>query len=319
MKKIRRVAAGMAAVTFGATMLVAPANAADPAPSVSPKAYCEVGLTASDAAGNFTTFAYYQASDGTATIDQRKTWGIGSLGFAPQAMIQKYDTTPNADGSRYRMYYAVHPDGTLYVVQTQPDGTVKKTAVNKTWAGIKTLTANSSASYWTVPNYVYAITTSGALNRYIQGAGVSNMRSTVRVSPRGWGSLKAFSYSRTEERVGFGRGDVILATASDGRLLEYFIPHSSPTKWTSKVIRSSTWQNITDVSIGYCSHADGVPYPESLIYDAKTVWLARHANGNLYLYLDANPKAANRSLTGYGPITSGGIVGVDTFALDSGE
>ncbi|GAA1406021.1 hypothetical protein AUR04nite_16910 [Glutamicibacter uratoxydans] len=170
-----------------------------------------------------------------------------NLGFNPKALVEK-----NGFDSRL---YATSPTGTLYVV----DG-YKSTAVNNTWGGIRTMTdVVVTDKYDTVTGvtYTYAITDQGALMRYTQSQGVANMYGTVQVSPRGWGSLKGFSYWMTKTLANGDQADIFLSNASDGRLIEYTIPRATPTKWTSKVVRSSTWQNFVSFSVGNCTDANG--------------------------------------------------------------
>ncbi|MGO3716721.1 MAG: hypothetical protein ACTJGO_10095 [Glutamicibacter arilaitensis] len=298
LRGIAKVAIGAVAAAALTVPLAAPASAETPPPEAPAGLTCFADMTRADTEfpGTLRGVQYGSlpgSSAGGPGIDAfvnvNPVQHTG-LGFNPKAIVKK-----NGHDS---VLYATSPSGTLYVV----DGD-DSTAVNKTWGGIRTMTdvvVTDKFDTATGVTYTYAITDQGALMRYTQSKGVANMYGTVQVSPRGWWPLKGFSYWMTKPLSNGDQADVFLANAADGRLLEYTIPRATPTKWSSKVVRSATWQNFVSFSTGNCTDKTG--------NRIRTVpLLATTKTGDVWLYYvsksspDALPTVTQgtRVLTGF--------------------
>jgi len=254
-RSLAKIAAGALSALALAATLSAPASAYEPAPEGPAGLTCNADMLRGDPEFpgllRGVQYAYWPGSnEGGPGVDAFVNLNPvihTNLGFNPKALVEK-----NGFDSQL---YATNPDGTLYVV----DGN-ESTVVNNTWAGIRTMTdvvVTDKYDSATGVTYTYAITDQGALYRYTQSQATANMFGRVQVSPRGWWPLKGFSYWMTKTLSNGDQADIFLSNASDGRLLEYTIPRATPTNWSSKVVRSSTWQNFVSFSVGNCTDANG--------------------------------------------------------------
>lgn len=254
---------------------------------------CSVTMWGVSATQRIVSYAY-RSSKGKGTLYADKDRG-GQIGFIPKAFAKKESKgggSKDAFGESGKDFYAVAPDGNLWILGIDIDTVVKK-KLNSTWGVIRNMTAVPAIS-GTTGAYLYALTTSGGLNRYTMPAGPSTPTGTIVVSTSGWQNIKPLAYSTTIGLPNNDWADVMVATVTDGRLIEYTIPRKTPTKWASKIVSPSSWQNITSMAIGGCAGSDA------------NVFIGTLSNGDAYLYSDKNRNTPIKSdVSGLGRIATG--------------
>lgn len=290
----------VATVALGASALFAPvaanADSATTAASVKPTpgtSSCQVTMRGVSSTQRIVSYTY-SSENGKATLYTSKDES-GQVGFVPKAFAKKESKgsgSPDALGPTGNDYYAIAPDGNLWLIGVNHDGSLVQKKVNSTWGGVRSITAVPAISGTPGAN-LFALTTAGGLNRYTIPAGPTAPTGTTVISSSGWQNIKTLSYSHSVILPSQDAGDVFIATAKDGRLIEYTFPRKTPAKWTSKVVAASSWQNITSMAIGSC------------LGDAQA-WIGTLSNGDAYLYYDKNSATPLQSdLAGLGRIATG--------------
>ena len=298
-KKTAGAVAALLALT-GSLMIGAPAMAAvgettAPAP-VLPVGYCSLKVTGVTAAGQITQRGY-NTQPGVAKTTTVK-YGPGRLGFVPRAMLP-----PGGAGgieAVNKSWYANSTDGGFYGITaigptSNNDVKVTATRLALTWGGTRLMVASAAGN--SSGRYMYGLTDSGALGRYVYGAGAPKYR--VVVGNSGWQGVKTLSYDRQTVIAGTKRtADVLLATTVDGKLAEYTIPHDTPAQWSRKDLKSSTWGNFVHLSSSTCGEWGKPGQPRMM--------LGVQASGDVYLYLDKrSDDGSGADIVGYGKIASG--------------
>lgn len=290
----------MAAALGASTFLVPAAANADSAQTVTNvagipgQASCSVTMWGVSPTQRIISY-HYSSNNGKGQLYTDKDQG-GQIGFTPKAFAPKESKgagSKDALGTSGKDFYAVAPDGNLWLLGINDDGSVAKKLVNSTWGVIRNMTTIPAIS-GTNGAYLYGLTTTGGLNRYSVPAGPAVPSGPAVVSASGWQSIKTLAYSTTVVLPNNDAADVMVATTTDGRLIEYTIPHKTPSKWTSKVVVPGSWQNITSMAISGCYGSNA------------NVMIGTLATGDAYLYSDKNRDTPNRTdISGYGRMATG--------------
>ncbi|WP_300676296.1 hypothetical protein [Nocardioides sp.] len=136
-------------------------------------------------------------------------------------------------------FLANSPAGVIYGVGVSAktsynDVVITKVAVNNTWSSIKSLSWGSGG--------VYGLSDTGGFYRYQTDGGAPYGRVTIGTS--GW-TLNTITWDRTGVVPGTTRkADIFVATSKAGALIEYTIPLDKPARWSSKILKASTWGNF---------------------------------------------------------------------------
>lgn len=299
-KNGRRRAAAAVMATLGVIAVPVAAGAASQTSvtGIPGQASCAARMYGVDAQQRIVSYDY-QSDNGKGVL-YTGTVADGTLGFAPRAMVAKGSAgagSPDALGTSGKDFYANAADGSLYVIGVNDDGTMTKKKVNSTWGGIRAMAAVPTQSGGSRA-YVYALTDAGGFNRYSTPKTPTNMIGPTVIASSGWKGVKTLSFYRITTLPDGQAADVLLATLTTGQLVEYTIPVKTPTKWTRKDVRTSSWQNITSLTVGVCSTQPGKP--------TGSVWIGTVSTGDAYLYLDKNSDSpASADITGYGKFASG--------------
>ncbi len=237
----------------------------------------------------------YNSENGKGTVFADKDRG-GQIGFVPKAFATKESMgggSKDALGDTGQDFYAVAPDGNLYVLGIMRNGSVVKKKLNSTWGVIRNMTAIPAAS-GTNGAYLYGLTATGGLNRYGIPSGPATPTGPTVIATTGWQKIKTLAFSRITTLPNNDFADVMIATITDGRLIEYTIPYKTPTKVTSKLVVPGSWQNITSMAVGACAGG------------ATSVWTGTLSNGDAYLYYIKNADTPNKAdISGLGRIATG--------------
>ncbi|AJT40367.1 hypothetical protein [Psychromicrobium lacuslunae] len=254
---------------------------------------CSAGLLGVNAKQQIINY-FYSSTNGTGSLSS-SIQNNASLGFTPRTLVHKRttgpDPSPNWLGTSGSDYYANASDGSLYVIGLNNDNTITKKKVNGTWGSIRKMTTTLGIS-GTADAIAYALTDQGGLNRYTLPAKPENMTGTTVVATSGWQNVNTLSYYYSKKLADGDIGDVLLATTKAGQLIEYTLPRKTPGKWSSVVVRSTSWQNITTLSRGGC------------LSGPLTPWIGMLGSGDAYLYTDKN----------YATPVSGDIAGLGHLA-----
>ncbi|WP_411734430.1 hypothetical protein [Paeniglutamicibacter sp.] len=301
MLKKKTAGALAAIVALAATLLAgSPATADSGQTTTSARAIpgmnCYFGATGVTSSGQITERRYV-TQQGVAEITTTKL-NPGRLGFVPRAVLPP----GGAGGIEFvnKGFYANSSDGGFYSVtaigpKSYNDVKVTATRLAVTWGQTRLMV--SSAAGNSTGRYVYGLTDSGALGRYVLGVGAPKSR--VVVGNSGWQGVKTLAYDRQTVIAGTTRtADVLLATTVDGKLVEYTIPHDRPYQWSRKDLKSATWGNFKYLSGASCGEWGKPNQPRML--------LGVLGNGDVYLYLDKrNDDNSGADIVGYGKIASG--------------
>lgn len=290
-----------AALALGAGSLLAPAaaQADSTATSVTPtpaNSSCSTTMWGVSPTRQIVSYAY-RSDAGKATL-YTSSGTLGQLGFIPTTFAKKESRgggSPDALGQTGVDFYAVAPDGNLWVVGINNDDSIVQKKLNSTWGVIRHMTAVPAIS-GTTGAYLYGLTTAGGLNRYSIPSGPATPVGPTVVSPSGWAKIKTLAFSHIATLPNNDLGDVLIATITDGRLIEYTIPHKTPTKVISKVVVPGSWQNITSMAVGSCYGS------------AAQIMIGTLANGDAHLYYDKNRDTALQTdISGLGRIATGWV------------
>ena len=301
MLKKKTVGAFAAILALTGTLLAgAPANAVTGQTTTSARAIpgltCNLRMTGVTSSGQITERSY-KTQQGLASITTTKL-NPGRLGFVPRAVLPP----AGAGGIEYvnKNFYANSSNGGFYSVsaigpRSYSDVKVTATRLALTWGGTRLMVASAKAT--SSGRYVYGLTDSGALGRYVLGSGAPKYR--VVVGNSGWQGVKTLAYDRPGFVPGTTRtADVLLATTVDGKLVEYTIPHDKPSQWSRRDLKSATWGNFKYLSAATCGEWGKPNQPRML--------LGVLGNGDVYLYLDKrNDDSSGADIVGYGKIASG--------------
>lgn len=227
------------------------------------------------------------------------TLNPGRLGFVPRGMVGT-----GAGGMDFigEGYLANSPDGNIYQVGVSAktsynDVVITKTSVNKTWAGIRSLSWGSG-----LPNgngLLYGLTDTNGFYRYQTSADSLAPHTRATIGTSGW-TLNTITYDRTGVVPGTTRkADIFVATSAGGQLIEYTIPIDNPSQWSRKTLKAATWGNFKALRTGNC-------YNPTTGKQAGRIMIGVHKNGEAYLYFDKNPTdGSGADIVGYGKIASG--------------
>lgn len=239
----------------------------------------------------------YETHAGRATLST-VGYNPGRLSFVPKALVSE----PGAGGRPFvnDHYLANHTNGYLYRVaavgQTSyNDVQVTAKAVSSGWGSIRTL--NFSGSGTSTGSYLYGLADNGGFYRYVYGS-TTAPHSRVTIGASGWLGVRTIDYTRTITIPGTTRrADVLLATGSDGRLMEYTIPLDTPYRWTRRDLKTSGWNVFKSLQTEDC-YVNGTASGRVLIGVTPT--------GYTYLYHDRNAKDGSAAdLVAYGKIATG--------------
>ncbi|ASN40246.1 hypothetical protein [Paeniglutamicibacter terrestris] len=302
MLKKKTVGSIVAILALAGTLLGGgPANAVDGQTTSAARAI--PGLTCNWQARGVTssgqlTERHYTTRDSVATISTEK-YNPGRLSFVPRAVLPP----GGAGGIEFvnESFYANSSDGGFYSVtaigpKSYNDVKVTATRMAVTWGQTRLMVASSKAT--SAGQFIYGLTDSGALGRYVfNGAG--GPKSRVVVGNSGWQGIKTLAFDREGVVAGTTRtADVLLATTIDGRLVEYTIPHDKPAQWSRRDLKSATWGNFKYLGSATCGEWGKPNQPRML--------LGVLGNGDVYLYLDKrNDDSSGADIIGYGKIASG--------------
>lgn len=238
-RRTSQVLASLAAGGVAAAGLVATAPTASAAAPNVPKS-CSAFWKVWSPGGAHYQYSYQQ---GTARADLVST---NSLGWQPTA-YSVYGAA--GDPVSYEnSAWATTKGGRLKVIQTK--------GVRKNWKwSVRQSTQEIASTGWsgtralaTSQRYVYRL--HGAyLTRYtIGGTGPKPaLTNPVRIGSN-WGSVRSISFARTSG----GNLDVVLGNGTSGRLLEYRLPHATPTAWGHRVLKSTGYQNFRSITSSDC-------------------------------------------------------------------
>ncbi|MCX5114900.1 hypothetical protein OOK13_41970 [Streptomyces sp. NBC_00378] len=227
-------------------------------------------------------------------------WEQSRLGFVPRALVKKESAgaeSPDALGSTGRDYYATAADGSLYVLGLNLDGTLTKKKVGTTWSSVRLMTAVPALA-GRPGSYVYSLTDDGRIFRYNTATKAESMHSTTLVGASGWQGVKTLTWYGLKTLPDGQSADVLLATLTTGQLVEYTIPHKTPTKWTRKDVRPTSWGSLTAITVGSCAK-NGTMGPNS-------AWIGTLPTGDAYLYMDKNQETPDSAdILAYGRLAAG--------------
>lgn len=303
MLKKRRIGAVVAAIALaGSLVTAAPATAAvvstKSAVKGIPGVTCDFSATGVTTSGQIIKRAY-RTSGGKGTITTTK-YNPGRLPFVPRGILP-----PGGAGGMEAInesFYSNSTDGGFYshsVVGRTGNNDVKVTTKRMavTWGQTRLLVGSYSGPA-TGGIFVYGLTDSGALGRYVFTGGTAP-KNRVVVGNSGWKGVKTLQYDRPGKVPGTNRtADVLLATTADGMLVEYTIPHDKPSQWSRKNLKTSTWGNFVHLSSATCGEYNKPNQPRML--------LGVQASGDVYLYLDKrNDDNSGADIVGYGRIATG--------------
>ncbi|GAB3936090.1 hypothetical protein GCM10029976_047350 [Kribbella albertanoniae] len=261
------LAAGAAALAVAATGAVLVARPSSAALSDVPKD-CQVSTAAYRSDLQRLTYTYNGGFAGT------KAYAGDKLGWVPTAHQQIGGA---GDDTVFRSTeFAAHPtDGYLYRVSRRGelvDGAWRVPEVTAT--RLKSGFGSTRILAYSYP-YLYRVTGS-ALYRYTVDSATGVPSAPVRLATTGWSAVNTLVSERTAG-TGTAKADVLIGTNDAGQLKEWTINHATPTRITSKVLRSIGWEPFTSLSTGFCAdHPAGRPL------------LAITATGRASVHFDAN-------------------------------
>jgi len=270
-RRRRTLTAALGVLAAAATTLTAaPAAFAAADPAV--PADCSVSTTAYRADGTGLTYRYVNR-----TASAVPHPGGAKLGFRPNA-LQNRGAMGDTNFSRSEDYAVDKATSTLYNLvftanrasTTSPwTYTFSKQAVGTGWAPLRTLALGYP--------YMYGITDTGALKRYSLASGIKPVSAGILRSS-GWAGVQNLTYDRTISLGGTRKADVLLATnTGSDALVEYTVPHDTPTSITRTVLKTGGWGSFTSISTGWCSS-----HPNA------RVMLGIYADGRAKVFYDVN-------------------------------
>jgi len=302
MLKNKKIAAAAAVVALAGSLLAgAPAMAGTGSTQVAAKGIpgvsCNLRATGVTPSGQLTRRSYSTAGGVGQIIT--KNYNPGRLGFVPRGILP-----PGGVGGIEFVndsFYSNSADGGFYFhtaigPMSYNDVKVTTSRMAVTWGATRLLVASPQAT--SAGQYVYGLTDSGALGRYVFN-GATAPKNRVVVGDRGWQGVKTLTYDRPGFVPGTKRtADVLLATTVDGMLVEYTIPHDKPSQWSRKNLKTSTWGNFAFLTSATCGDYDAP--------NQKRMLLGVQPSGDVYLYLDKrNDDNSGADIVGYGKIATG--------------
>lgn len=225
------------------------------------------------------------------------------LPYVPRSMaFSHFVGAPDGDGTTWH-YLAISPTGALDALATREFvtggshtwTTLPPTKVGRGWGGTRQLLATHGSG---LSPYTYALTKNG-LNRYRVVVGSESrpgLRGAGSVAAGGFGGVRHLTWARST--TGRAAADVLLGVAGN-RLVEYTIPHASPTKVGVTVLRDRGWGAITRITSGICTSGGRTT--------AAVPLLGIVADGSVYGYVDKNgANGSGADIRGYGRLGSVG-------------
>ncbi|MFC7486093.1 hypothetical protein [Knoellia pratensis] len=298
---------GCAAVGAAAFVVAAsPAHASSgpvPVAAVGPAAWCSIHLNGVVATGANTgqiTRRFYETRNGqpASTLDR---YNPGRLGFVPRGLV----TDPGGAGgipAVNSFYLGNSAAGNFYRISavgqnSSEEVKVTATSVGTSWSAIRTLTTTGSGG--SNSNYIYGLSDAGGFYRYQYGPASQAPYGRVTVGASGWQVVKTIARTRTVTLPGTTRqADVLLATTTDGKLVEYTVPLDQPAQWTRVDLKTTSWGGFKALHSGDCYNNSGAAVGRIL--------LGVTTAGDVYLYHDKNANDGSGSdVVGYGKISSG--------------
>ncbi len=201
----------------------------------------------------------------------------GKIGWVPRTM-----TTVTDLKAASTVFWAIRQDGMLYrITVVADDGGVRVAAkrIAAGWGEIRVLAAGSPTGDSGV-TYLYGLTMSGGLKRYVTSPDGMRLLSAKTIATRGWADVRTLSFDRvqlTGPRARPREADVMLAATRRGYLAEFFFPRTAYLMWSRTNLRTSTWQTFAAVNSGFCDS----DRPSRPIMAVKP-------DGAAYLYVDQN-------------------------------
>lgn len=171
--------------------------------------------------------------------------------FDPQNVVP-YGAAGGPTGG-HSSFWVTAPDGKLHdmTFSWALDSAGKETStltddsvVGTGWQGTEDL----SLGYASGSGYLYRITDDGHLWRYTMSAGQLTDKTLVFSGGSGILSLEA---GRVITWKG-SKAQILLTTTEDGRLREYIVPVDSPSDYTGKTLKKSSWNYYSTISTGQC-------------------------------------------------------------------
>lgn len=176
-----------------------------------------------------------------------------SIGFVPST-LQNRGAMGDVGWFKSNDYAIDKATSTLYDVETEG------TLTNGTWVyDVKTPTPLGTG--WAPIRqlafgypYMYGLTDTGGLKRYSYSSPSPRPTSAGVVATSGWSGVRNLTYDRTVQLTSTRKADVLLATnTGSDALVEYTVPHDTPTSITRTVLKTGGWGSFTSISTGWCS------------------------------------------------------------------
>ncbi len=203
----------------------------------------------------------------------------GKIGWVPRTM-----TTVTDLQAEETYFWAIRDDGTLYRISVvQDDGGVRVDAkrVAGGWGEIRVLAAGSPTGDTGV-TYLYGLTVTGGLKRYVTSPDGERLLSAKTIATTGWNDIRTLSFDRvqlTGPRTNPREADVMLAITRRGYLAEFAFPRTTYLMWNRTNLRTSTWNVFSTVTSGFCD-SDRPSRPIMAVTPAGAAYLYVDQNGN---------------------------------------